>query len=153
MFVCWSRNFFFLHHENKIVTFSFSNNFLVAMPLRHLDISSIWHFINWPKIKPTSLYYKNITVINDTSRLNRMTLQVVVSPMIVILKTPEVSFMLLENRHCSWQSSWYTIMIKHWLSIYTSMKHSLLSLKLLALALNSLDTLSDIRIKAFTLLF
>ena len=47
----------------------------------------------------------------------------------------------------------YMIMIKHWLSIYTSMKHSLLSLKLLALALNSLDTLSDIRIKAFTLLF
>jgi len=40
-------------------------------------------------------------------------------------------------------------MIKHQLWIYTSMKHSLLSLKLLALALNSLDTLSDIRIKAF----
>jgi hypothetical protein len=33
------------------------------------------------------------------------------------------------------------------------MKHSLLSLKLLALALNSLDILSDVRIKAFTLLF
>ncbi len=33
------------------------------------------------------------------------------------------------------------------------MKHSLLPLKLLALVLNSLDTLSDIRIKAFTLLF
>ncbi len=32
------------------------------------------------------------------------------------------------------------------------MKHSLLSLKLLALALNSSDTLSDIRVKAFTLL-
>jgi hypothetical protein len=31
------------------------------------------------------------------------------------------------------------------------MKHSLLLLKLLALALNSLDTLSDIRIKVFTL--
>ncbi len=30
------------------------------------------------------------------------------------------------------------------------MRHSLLSLKLLALALNPLDTLSDIRIKAFT---
>jgi hypothetical protein len=38
----------------------------------------------------------------------------------------------------------YTITIKHWLSIYTSMKPSLLLLKLLALALNSLDTLSDI---------
>jgi hypothetical protein len=37
--------------------------------------------------------------------------------------------------------------------IYTSMKHSLLSFKLLAVALNSLDALSDIRIKAFTLLF
>jgi hypothetical protein len=45
------------------------------------------------------------------------------------------------------------IMIIHPLSKYTSMKHSLLSLKLLALALNSLDTLSDIRMKAFTLLF
>jgi hypothetical protein len=44
-------------------------------------------------------------------------------------------------------------MIKHQLLIYPSMKHYLLSLKLLALALNSLDTLYDIRIKAFTLLF
>ncbi len=35
----------------------------------------------------------------------------------------------------------YTITIIHRLSIYTSMKHSLLLLKLLALALNSLDTL------------
>ncbi len=33
------------------------------------------------------------------------------------------------------------------------MKHSLLVHKLLALALHSLDTLSDVRIKAFTLLF
>ncbi len=32
------------------------------------------------------------------------------------------------------------------------MKHSLLLLKLLALALNSLDTLSDIRIKVFVLI-
>jgi len=47
----------------------------------------------------------------------------------------------------------YMIMIKHQLSIYTSNKHSLLSLKLLALALNFLDTLSEIRIKAFMLLF
>ncbi len=47
----------------------------------------------------------------------------------------------------------YTIMINYRLSIYTSMKHPLLSLKLLALVLNSLDTLSDVRIKAFTLLF
>ncbi len=39
------------------------------------------------------------------------------------------------------------------LSIYTSMKHSLLSPLLLALLLNSLDTLSDVRIKAFMLLF
>ncbi len=44
-------------------------------------------------------------------------------------------------------------MIKHQLLIYPSMKHSLLSLKLFALALNSLDILSDIRIKAFMLLF
>jgi hypothetical protein len=39
------------------------------------------------------------------------------------------------------------------INIYTSMKHSLLLLKLLALALNSLDTGSDIIIKVFTLLF
>jgi hypothetical protein len=44
-------------------------------------------------------------------------------------------------------------MIIQRLSIYTSMKHSLLLLKLLALALNSLDTLSDVRIIAFMLLF
>jgi hypothetical protein len=47
----------------------------------------------------------------------------------------------------------YTITINHRLSIYTSMIHSLLSLKLLELTLNSLYTLSDVRIKAFTLLF
>jgi hypothetical protein len=47
----------------------------------------------------------------------------------------------------------YIIMIIHQLSIYTSMKHFLLYLKLLALVLNSLDTLSDIRLKAFKLLF
>jgi len=47
----------------------------------------------------------------------------------------------------------YMITIIQRLSIYTSMKHSLLLLKHLALALNSLDTLSDIRIEAFALLF
>ncbi len=41
----------------------------------------------------------------------------------------------------------------HHLSIYTSMKPSLPSLKHLVLALNSLDTLSDVRIKVFMLLF
>ncbi len=45
----------------------------------------------------------------------------------------------------------YTITIIHRLSI--SMKPSLLSLKHLVLAFNTLDTLTDIRIKAFTLLF
>jgi hypothetical protein len=45
------------------------------------------------------------------------------------------------------------ITIIHGLSICTSMKHSLLLLKLLALALNSLETLSDIRMKAFTIIF
>jgi hypothetical protein len=43
----------------------------------------------------------------------------------------------------------YTIMIKHRLSIYTSMNHFLLLLKLLGLALNSLDTLSDVKREAF----
>jgi hypothetical protein len=47
----------------------------------------------------------------------------------------------------------FMIMIEHQVSIYTSMKHSLLPLKLLELALNSLDTPSKIRIKAFMLLF
>ncbi len=41
-------------------------------------------------------------------------------------------------------------MIIHQFSVHTS---SQLSLKHLVLALNSLDTLSDIRIKAFMLLF
>ncbi len=44
-------------------------------------------------------------------------------------------------------------MISHPLLIYTSMNRSLLLLKISALALNSLDTLSDVRIKVFMLLF
>ncbi len=48
----------------------------------------------------TSLYYKHITIVND-SRVVKMTLQIVVSPTIVILMTLEVSFMLLENKHHS----------------------------------------------------
>jgi hypothetical protein len=36
-------------------------------------------------------------VVNDDSRVMRMTLQVVASPTIIILTTPEVSFMLVEN--------------------------------------------------------
>jgi hypothetical protein len=38
------------------------------------------------------MYYKHITIVNDDSI---MTLQVVASPTIIILKTLEVSFMLL----------------------------------------------------------
>jgi hypothetical protein len=38
-------------------------------------------------------------------------------------------------------------------NIYTSMKHSLLLITFKVLMLHSLDTLSDIRIKVFTLLF
>jgi hypothetical protein len=43
------------------------------------------------------LYYKDIIIANDDSRVIRKTLQVVASPMIVILTTLEVSFMLLDN--------------------------------------------------------
>jgi hypothetical protein len=42
----------------------------------------------------SGLYYKHITILNDESI---MTLQVVASPMIVILTTLEMSFMLLAN--------------------------------------------------------
>ncbi len=42
------------------------------------------------------LYYKNTTIINDTSRVVRMTPQHGASLTIVILVTIEVSFMLLE---------------------------------------------------------
>jgi hypothetical protein len=45
------------------------------------------------------------------------------------------------------------IAILHRLLIYTSLKHSLLQTFEKALALQSLDILSDIRIKAFMLLF
>jgi len=46
-------------------------------------------------ILPTSgLYYKHITIVNDNST---MMLQVVASPMIIILTNLEVSFMLLAN--------------------------------------------------------
>ncbi len=44
--------------------------------------------------KASGLYYKQITIVTDDSI---MTLQVVASPMIVILPTLEVSFMLLAN--------------------------------------------------------
>jgi hypothetical protein len=47
----------------------------------------------------------------------------------------------------------YMITILQGLSIYTSMKHYLLQTFEKALMLHSLDTLSDIRIKVFTLLF
>jgi hypothetical protein len=41
-----------------------------------------------------NMYYKHITIVNDNSI---MMLQVVASPMIVILTALEVSFMLLAN--------------------------------------------------------
>ncbi len=44
----------------------------------------------------SSFYYEHITIVND-SRVVRMTLQVVVSPITVILMAIEVSLMLLEN--------------------------------------------------------
>ncbi len=47
--------------------------------------------------KTSGMYYKQITIINDNSRVVRMMLQVESSPMIVILMILEVSFMLLEN--------------------------------------------------------
>jgi len=50
-------------------------------------------------------------------------------------------------------SNVYMIMILQKLSIYTSMKHSLLQTHLKVLVLHSLDTLSDVKIKAFMLLF
>ncbi len=43
---------------------------------------------------PLGLYYKHITIVNDDSI---MMLQVVASPMIIILMTLEVSLMLLAN--------------------------------------------------------
>jgi hypothetical protein len=45
----------------------------------------------------SGLHYKHIIIVNDDSRVVRMTFQVVASPTIVILMTLEVSFMLLEN--------------------------------------------------------
>jgi hypothetical protein len=47
----------------------------------------------------------------------------------------------------------YTITILHQLLTYTSMNHSLLQTSKKRLRFNSLDTLSDVRIKAFMLLF
>ncbi len=47
----------------------------------------------------------------------------------------------------------YMITIIHRLLMYATIKPSLLSLKHLALALNSFDTLSDLRIKLFKHLF
>jgi hypothetical protein len=48
-------------------------------------------------INQRGLYYKHITILNYGSRVIRMTPQVVASPMIVILITLVVLFMLLEN--------------------------------------------------------
>jgi hypothetical protein len=47
----------------------------------------------------------------------------------------------------------YTMTILHWLLIYTYTKHSLLQTFEKALSLQSFERLSDIRIKAFTILF
>jgi hypothetical protein len=74
-------------------------------------------------------------------------------PVSVVRRSRQIPDLLLLRRRRYiaidfWQKLDYTIMIKHRLSIYTLMEHSLLSPKLLALALNSLDTLSDIRIKS-----
>ncbi len=46
---------------------------------------------------PFGLYYKNIMIINGTSRVVRMTPKLGASVTIVILTTLEVSFMLLES--------------------------------------------------------
>jgi hypothetical protein len=45
----------------------------------------------------SGLYYKHFTIVNDDSRVVTMMLQVVASPTIVILMTPELSLVLLEN--------------------------------------------------------
>ncbi len=42
----------------------------------------------------TSIHYKNIVIVNDTSRVIRMTPQLGASRMIVILTNLEVSFMI-----------------------------------------------------------
>jgi hypothetical protein len=47
----------------------------------------------------SGLYYTHTMIINDNSRVIRMTLQVVASPTIVILMTLRVSFMLLDSIH------------------------------------------------------
>jgi hypothetical protein len=43
------------------------------------------------------LYYKNITIINDTFRVFRMMPQIAASLTIIILMTVEVLYMLLES--------------------------------------------------------
>ncbi len=46
---------------------------------------------------PRGLYYKNITIVKDTSRVFRLMPQLGASLTIVILTTLEVAFMLLES--------------------------------------------------------
>ncbi len=41
-------------------------------------------------------FYKQITIVNDDCRVIRMSLQFVASPMIIILRTVEVSFTILK---------------------------------------------------------
>ncbi len=48
----------------------------------------------WSEKQTCGLYYKHITVVNDSSI---MMLQAVASPTTIILTTLEVSFMLLAN--------------------------------------------------------
>ncbi len=60
---------------------------------------------NW-KIVQSKLWpvlLKHITIVNEDSRNNRMLLQVVASPTIIILATLELSLMLLENCHGEWK--------------------------------------------------
>ncbi len=56
-------------------------------------LAKIWQIVGCTQ----HLYYKNITIVNDTSRVVRMTPQLEASLTIIILITLEVLLMLLES--------------------------------------------------------
>jgi hypothetical protein len=53
--------------------------------------------ISYENSNTRKYYYKHFTIVNDNSRVVKMMLQIVASPMIIILMTLQVSFMLLVN--------------------------------------------------------
>ncbi len=75
-------------------TITLAYNGVRTLKIRNVFMAEAPRFVIYRVRVSCGLYNKHITIVNDDSV---MTLQIVVSPMIVIQTTLEVSFMLLAN--------------------------------------------------------